>query len=119
MVVKAAAVREALRVLCEAESKDLIQPDILLQAWVGLDRPMLAVEGGVAAAILACSLPQQMDRSVGTESGSEEEATRKKVAEPEAKLASKPKGKESDKDKTVGHKVEKAEKRKQRAEQKD
>ncbi|KAJ1137328.1 hypothetical protein NDU88_003739 [Pleurodeles waltl] len=57
MAEKAAAVREALRVLCEAVRDDLIQPGILSQAWVGLERPRRATAGAVA--VLACSPPQQ------------------------------------------------------------
>ncbi|KAJ1177643.1 hypothetical protein NDU88_002895 [Pleurodeles waltl] len=59
MAEKAAVVREAFRVICEVGRDDLIQPGILSQAWVGLECPRHAAAGGVAAAVLACSPPQQ------------------------------------------------------------
>ncbi|KAJ1110351.1 hypothetical protein NDU88_007704 [Pleurodeles waltl] len=65
MVENAAAVREALRVLCEAGRDDLIQPDILSQAWVGLERPKHVTACGVATAVLAClPLKQRSNRNM-------------------------------------------------------
>ncbi|KAJ1088810.1 hypothetical protein NDU88_001965 [Pleurodeles waltl] len=55
MAEKAATVREALRVICEARRDDLIQPGVLSQAWVGFELPGRAAAGGVAVVVLACS----------------------------------------------------------------
>ncbi|KAJ1100919.1 hypothetical protein NDU88_005994, partial [Pleurodeles waltl] len=55
---QAAAVREALRIICDAGRDDLIQPGVLSQASIGFECPKRAAAGGVAAAVLACSPPQ-------------------------------------------------------------
>ncbi|KAJ1100398.1 hypothetical protein NDU88_005484 [Pleurodeles waltl] len=82
MADKAAAIREALRVLCEAGREDLIQPGVLSQAWVGLESTKGAAAGGVAAAISACSPPQKLNKNVSahclgdnSRKGKKEEAT--------------------------------------------
>ncbi|KAJ1126205.1 hypothetical protein NDU88_004613 [Pleurodeles waltl] len=51
--------RGPFRVICEAGRDDLIQPGVLSHAWVGFERPRRTAVGGVAAAVLACSPPQQ------------------------------------------------------------
>ncbi|KAJ1090597.1 hypothetical protein NDU88_003727 [Pleurodeles waltl] len=56
----AAAVGEALRVICEAGRDDLIQQGVLSQAWVGLECLRRAAAGVVVVADLACSLRQQL-----------------------------------------------------------
>ncbi|KAJ1175858.1 hypothetical protein NDU88_001143 [Pleurodeles waltl] len=51
----AEVVRPTLRTLGEAERADLLQPGVLEEAWVSMERLTQAASWGLVAAVAACS----------------------------------------------------------------